>query len=267
MGFWHNQPVRRRSGTPQDWRVPIMRYNMTGLKVGHAEISEIQDFLNKHFSAYRWSYRALSRMDKLISIRSHNIIGCIGGRLLSDGIYYVDLLCVDKNWRGNGVAGILNGHIAESIMDSNRTCRIIFKIDKSPLDTDIIPLGKWNYWVGTVNMLCADSIISIPYSYNISVKEDNWISIGTWKICGIGNEISKFWGLVSGRIFDIEGIYGEGNIADIIRWLKQEGYTWVSITDMKPHKPVIDLLGLTQGNSFWLYSYGWDGYDSIIATV
>jgi hypothetical protein len=109
--------------------------------------------------------------------------------------------------------------------------------------------------------------MEISNHYGIISPAAEWIQIGGWSICGVGNTISRLWGLYEVRVFDIEGIYGSGDIGDVIRWLAKKGYEWLSITDMEPHRKLIDALGLRKGNQFWIYAYGWTPLDKLIVSI
>jgi len=157
--FWNKQPI-------------MTNYNFIG-KIGYCPDFEIRIgnfswdfpinpqklivFLNENFSkSYKFTISIANYLitsNRIITLTNNKrIIGCISYEPIKVKIenriqpmYFVDNLCIDRNFRRKNLATLLISKLIKTIVDlANPNASFIFKIDRKPLP--FLEITKSNYY-------------------------------------------------------------------------------------------------------------------------
>ena len=184
--FWKHQYVCRNYGDLQIInKMPyrnIPKHNKDFIITPNFNFVQLSKFLNKHYVfGYTYSEKYLKqtlRDPTGITITHNNeIIGSIIGdkyKITHNNktihCYYIDYLCVHKNWRSQGICPLLIQCIINKFYPQ-KNLAFIFKIEENPLS--FLPLANNKYYIIDLNTISLTNHKSVKELQEFKIPNEN----------------------------------------------------------------------------------------------
>jgi hypothetical protein len=250
--------------------------------------TKIIGFLNKNFSdSYKFPISIAENLienNRIITLENQdNIIGSIswepitilvGGR--QEFMYFVDNLCIDRNFRKKNLATLLISKLIKTICNKEgSSVSFIFKIDRKPLPFQEITKSNYYYRdlfnpLGSNDFLIKKRDFKIDIyiqSYSKYIKNANsGFSVFDYDGIEVYGRISKFKVLDKWKnVFDIDKInfFGEKTIIDRKKWgeiekkLKEYKIELITLPYIGYNQELIDKTNWTIANNVYWYFYNY----------